>query len=280
MHQAMKNARHFIQSVRIMMRALAIAGRGAGGRMAIAAIVAAGGLASAAAQAQKLPAGFVYLRDIDPTIIQDMRYAGSNNFVGRPLRGYQAAECVVKREVGALLKSVQDELALQNLSLKMFDCYRPTRAVADMLAWSRDGRETPAQKRFSPAFSKADLFRLGYIATHSGHSTGAALDLSLVDLKADNSAAFDPNKDYGDCTANVSLRAPDGSVDMGTGYDCADVKSHTAAKSITAAQRQSRARLVQVMARRGFVNYSKEWWHFSLPSAGGQAYDFLITPRK
>ena len=135
-------------------------------------------------------------------------------------------------------------------------------------------------KRYNPAFSKADLFRLGYIATHSGHSTGAALDLTLVDLKADNSATFDPAKDYGDCTANVSLRAPDGSVDMGTGYDCSDVKSHTAAKSITAAQRRWREKLVLVMARRGFVNYSKEWWHFSLPGAGRQAYDFPITPRK
>jgi D-alanyl-D-alanine dipeptidase len=187
---------------------------------------------------------------------------------------------VVKREVGALLKSVQEELALQNLSLKMFDCYRPTRAVADMVAWSRDGKETVASKRYHPAFAKADLFRLGYIATRSGHSTGAALDLSLVDLKADNSATFDPAKDYGDCTDNVGLRAPDGSVDMGTGYDCLDVKSRTAAKSITAAQRRWRETLVLVMARRGFVNYSKEWWHFSLPGAGGQAYDFPITPRK
>ena len=141
-----------------------------------------------------MPAGFVYLRDIDPTIIQDMRYAGANNFVGRPLRGYEAAECVVKREVGALLKSVQEELALQNLSLKMFDCYRPTRAVADMVAWSRDGKETVAGKRYNPSFSKADLFRLGYIAERSGHSTGAALDLTLVDLKADNSAVFDPSQ--------------------------------------------------------------------------------------
>ena len=71
---------------------------------------------------------------------------------------------MVKREVGVVLKSVQEELARQNLSLKMFDCYRPTRAVADMVAWSRDGSETPAQKRYNPAFSKADLFRLGYIA--------------------------------------------------------------------------------------------------------------------
>jgi zinc D-Ala-D-Ala dipeptidase len=280
MHQAMKNAGLFIRSVRIKLGVLAIAGRGFGRRMSLAAIFAAGCLANATAQTPRLPAGFVYLRDIDPTIIQDMRYAGANNFVGRPLRGYQAAECVVKREVGALLKSVQEELALQNLSLKMFDCYRPTRAVADMVAWSRDGKETAAQKRYNPAFSKVDLFRLGYIATHSGHSTGAALDLSLTDLKADNSVIFDPTKDYGDCTANVNLRAPDGSVDMGTGYDCSDVKSHTAAKSITAAQRRWREKLVLVMARRGFVNYSKEWWHFSLPGAGRQAYDFPITPRK
>jgi len=229
--------------------------------------------------AEEMANGFVYLRDVDPTIIQDMRYAGANNFVGRPLRGYDAAECVVKREVGALLKSVQEELALQGLSLKMFDCYRPTRAVADMVAWSRDGRETPAQKRYNPSFSKADLFRLGYIATHSGHSTGAALDLTLVDLKADNSAVFDPAREYGDCTANVNLRAPDGSVDMGTGYDCSDVKSHTSAKSITAAQRRWREKLVLVMARRGFVNYSKEWWHFSLPGVSRQAYDFPISRR-
>jgi D-alanyl-D-alanine dipeptidase len=40
--------------------------------------------------AQSLPGGFVYLRDIEPTIIQDIRYAGSNNFVGRPLSGYEA----------------------------------------------------------------------------------------------------------------------------------------------------------------------------------------------
>jgi len=280
MHQAMKNVRHFAQSVRITLRVLAISRWAAGRLVALAAIFGLSCVAIAAAHAQKLPAGFVYLRDIDPSIMQDIRYAGSNNFVGRRLRGYEAAECVVKREVGTLLKSVQEELALQGLSLKMFDCYRPVRAVADMVAWSRDGKETPAQKRYNPSYSKADLFRLGYIAERSGHSTGAALDLTLVDLKADNSGIFYPAKEYGDCTANVNLRAPEGSVDMGTGYDCSDVKSHTSAKSVTAAQRRWREKLVQVMARRGFVNYSKEWWHFSLPGAGRQAYDFPITPRK
>jgi D-alanyl-D-alanine dipeptidase len=227
--------------------------------------------------AQALPGGFAYLRDIDPTILQDIRYAGANNFIGRPLAGYGAGECVVKREVGLALKTIQRELAGQKLSLKMFDCYRPERAVADMVAWAGNGKETPAERRYNPAFRKADLFRLGYIATHSQHSTGAALDLTLVDLTADNSSGFDPNKAYADCTAPAAARAPEGSVDMGTGYDCSDVKAHTAASSITPAQRRWRNLLVATMAKQGFVNYSKEWWHFSLPGAGAQAYDFPIA---
>ncbi len=232
------------------------------------------------ASAQPLPGGFVFLRDIDPTILQDIRYAGSNNFVGRPLRGYEAAECLVKRDVALALKSIQRELAPQRLSLKMLDCYRPARAVHDMVVWARNGRETPAERRFSPAFNKKDLFRLGYVAEHSLHSTGAALDLTLVDLTADNSARFDPGQAYADCTAPAATRAPEGAVDMGTGYDCSDLKAHTAAGSITPAQRQWRKLLVRAMAKQGFVNYSKEWWHFSLPGAGGPAYDFPITARR
>src|SRR5882762_6575192 len=112
--------------------------------------------------AQALPGGFAYLRDIDPTILQDIRYAGSNNFVGRPLAGYGAGECVVKRDVEMALKRIQQELVPQKLSLKMLDCYRPTRAVHNMVVWGQDGRETPAGRRYNPAFSKEDMFRLGY----------------------------------------------------------------------------------------------------------------------
>jgi D-alanyl-D-alanine dipeptidase len=234
---------------------------------------------SGSAAAQALPGEFVHLRDLDPSIIQDIRYAGSNNFMGRPMAGYGAAECVVKRSVGLALQNVQRELAPQRLSLKMLDCYRPASAVADMVAWSQNGKETAAERRYNPAFSKQELFRLGYIANHSQHSTGAAVDLTLVDLRADNSAVFDPAKAYADCTAPVAARAPEGSVDMGTGYDCSDVKGHTASAAITAAQRRWRNLLVAAMARQGFVNYSKEWWHFSMPQAGGPAYDFPIKPR-
>jgi zinc D-Ala-D-Ala dipeptidase len=236
--------------------------------------------ATSSAHAQTLPGGFVYLRDIDPGIIQDIRYATSNNFVGRPLSGYGAGECVVKREVGLRLKAIQQELRSQNLSLKMFDCYRPARASFDMVKWAQNGRETAAERRYNPKIPKTELFRLGYIASRSQHSTGAALDLTLVDLRADNSGKYDPAKSYADCTAPAGARPPEGSVDMGTGYDCTDPKGHTATPLITPDQRAWRKRLVAAMARQGFVNYSKEWWHFSLPGAGGPAYDFPIQPRR
>jgi zinc D-Ala-D-Ala dipeptidase len=246
---------------------------------AVAVVLAAlAGVASARAQA--LPGGFVFLRDLDPSILQDMRYAGPNNFVGRPLAGYDDAECVVKREVGMALQRIQQELAPQKLSLKMLDCFRPERAVHDMALWAQNGRETPAERRHYPGFSKADLFRLGYIAEHSGHSTGAAVDLTLVDLTAAPSPALDPDRAYADCTAPAEARAPEGSIDMGTGYDCFDPRAHTAAVSITESQRRWRDLLVAAMGRQGFVNYSKEWWHFSLPGAGGAAYDFPIQARR
>src|SRR5260370_14341822 len=107
-------------------------------------------LSASQASAQALPGGFAYLGDIDPTIIQDIRYAGANNFMGRPLAGYGAAECVVKREVGLALKNIQRELARQKLSLKMFDCYRPARAVAAMVAWAENGPATAAQRPSNP----------------------------------------------------------------------------------------------------------------------------------
>lgn len=206
-------------------------------------------LGTSAAPAQSLPDNFVFLRDLEPGIQQDIRYAGVNNFVGRRLSGYESADCVVKRAVGLALQKVQRDLAAQNLSLKMLDCYRPARASRDMVAWARDGNETPAQKLYNPAFSKQDLFRLGYIAEYSGHSTGAAVDLTLVDLRAAQSPRFDPYRTYADCTAPESRRAPEASVDMGTGYDCSDRKAHTASAAITPAQRRWRQILVSAMRR-------------------------------
>jgi zinc D-Ala-D-Ala dipeptidase len=241
-----------------------------GGWGIIAAIAASGVFA------ETLPGDFVHLREVDPTIQQDIRYASANNFIGRPFAGYEAGECIVKRVVADALMRAQRDLASRRLSLKMFDCYRPVRAVHDVVLWSQDGQETQAQRNYNPKLNKADLFRLGYIAEHSGHSTGAAVDLTLVDLSAPKGPAFIPGKLYADCTADVRLRAPERSVDMGTGYDCSDSKAYTAASAITPEQRRWRQALVAAMAKQGFVNYLKEWWHFSLPGAGGEAFDFPV----
>ncbi len=247
--------------------------------MKLAIAVLLGGLGISAAIAQPLPAGFVYLRDIDPTIIQDMRYATVNNFVGRVLDGYEAGECIVTRSVGDALKRVQQDLKSRSLSLKMYDCYRPQRAVNDMYAWAQDGRETAAQRRYNPKMRKEDLFRRGYIARHSGHSTGKAVDLTLVQLPVSKVAPFDPTAAYADCTGAQNLRAPDSSVDMGTGYDCSDEKAHTGSKAITPQQRTWRETLLSAMARQGFLNYRLEWWHFSLPGSGNAAFDFPVVKR-
>lgn len=247
--------------------------------MKLAIAILLSGLGASAAVAQPLPADFVYLRDVDPTIVQDMRYATANNFVGRVLNGYEAGECIVTRNVGAALKRVQQDLKPRGLSLKVYDCYRPQRAVDDMYAWAQDGRETPAQRRYNPKMRKADLFRLGYIAKRSGHSTGQGVDLTLVQLPVSKVAPFDPKADYADCTGSQNRRAPDSSVDMGTGYDCSDEKAHTRSNAITAQQRKWRGTLVSAMATHGFVNYRLEWWHFSRPGTGTTAFDFPVTRR-
>jgi len=238
------------------------------------------GLGQAIAQAA-LPAGFVYLRDIDPTIGQDIRYATADNFTGRPLDGYAAAECILKREVAAALKRVQADLTDSGLALKVYDCYRPHRAVRAMAQWAHDGRADGASKRFLPAVSKNALFALGYLAGVSRHSTGTAVDVTLLErAHAAAAAPFDPAAKYAPCTAAVTARAPDDGVDMGTGYDCFDANSRTRSSAIGAEPQRRRALLVAIMAKHGFRNYHREWWHFSFAIAAPPPhYDFPIRPR-
>ena len=226
-----------------------------------------------------LPAGFVYLRDVEPAIAQDMRYAGFNNFVGRPLAGYEAAECILRRDVALALKRVQADLAEAGLGLKVYDCYRPARAVRTMLKWATDGRPGGPTKRFYPKLQKNTLFGLGYIATVSAHSTGTTIDLTLVAAARAPVAAFDPTIAYGVCTDTAARRSPDDSIDMGTGFDCFDPISHTASAGIGAEQRRWRTVLVAAMGKRGFKNYFREWWHFTYgESATLPHYDVPIRP--
>jgi len=243
---------------------------------AIAALIGA----EAAAQGG-LPPGFVFLRDVDPSIAQDIRYAGADNFVGRPLSGYDAAECVLRREVAAALKRVQVDLRQLRLALKVYDCYRPERAARAMAQWATDGRSELGTKRFFPRVEKRRLFALGYIAASSRHSAGTAVDLTLIEADGARAAAFDPTARYAPCTGPAGQRSPDNSIDMGTGYDCFDVNSHMASHAITAEQQKRRALLVSAMKRHGFSNYFREWWHFSFPAAAtGWHHDFPIPRRQ
>jgi zinc D-Ala-D-Ala dipeptidase len=240
-------------------------------------------LSGPAAAAERLPAGFVYLRDVEPSIAQDMRYAGSDNFTGRPLPGYGAPECVLRRAVAQALAQVQADLARENLSLKVYDCYRPTRAVRAFMRWAQESekagaREAPT-KRFFPALEKRTLFASGYIAAHSAHSTGSAVDLTLIQRPAAPAPPFDRSAAYGPCTGPAAQRAPDTSLDMGSGFDCFDARSHTASGANTPAQQRWRAKLVAAMRAHGLHNYFREWWHFSFGPRAGPAYDFPIEGR-
>ena len=226
------------------------------------------------AHARELPGNLVYLRDIDPSIAQDMRYATPDNFTGAPLSGYSAGECILRRDVAEALRKVQASLAPQHLSLKVYDCYRPTRAVAAMARWAQapeDGRT----KRFYPALDKRTLFS-GYISSRSAHSTGTAVDLTLIRTPEPHVPPYDARAPYGPCTAPT--RAPDSSLDMGAGFDCFDARSHTANPAVSAQARRARSMLGDAMRAQGFKNYFREWWHFSY-GRPTQAYDVPIAPR-
>lgn len=244
-----------------------------------ACLFAAALAAPAGALAAALPPGLVYLRDVEPSIAQEIRYAGADNFVGRPLPGYGAAECVLRRDAALALKQVQADLASAGLGLKVYDCYRPARAVRAMAQWANDGRGAGPGKRFFPHFDKSKLFALGYIAMRSAHSSGTAIDLTLIALPRTPAAAFDPAASYGACGGPAAQREPDDSLDMGTGYDCLDPASHTTNAAIGEAQRHNRATLVAAMRKRGFKNYFREWWHFSYGAPAG-TYDVPIGSRE
>ncbi len=239
-----------------------------------------------AAEKSALPVGFVRLRAVDATIVQDIRYATAHNFTQAPVPGYLAGECIVLREVGNALKLVQADLRPRGLSLKVYDCYRPVRAVKAFMAWVQNPN-APTDGRFWPRTPRADLIKDAYVAANSVHSRGAAIDLTLTTLplapkpkpKADSKLDFgaEPKVDYGPC--NGAQRELDDSLDMGTTFDCFDPMSNAASEEITPEQRQNRQSLSAAMAHRGFKNFAGEWWHFTftqLPDLP-TALDFAIT---
>ncbi|AQT80026.1 D-alanyl-D-alanine dipeptidase [Mycolicibacterium litorale] len=209
------------------------------------------------------PADFVALADVDPTILQDIRYATPHNFVGDPVAGYRSAMCILTRQAAEGLRRAQQAFLDRSYTLKVYDCYRPQQAVDEFVSWAEDLADQRMKAEFYPRVDKSALFDDGYIADKSGHSRGSTMDLTLVPLPAASTPPYVAGQPLMDCAAPQGIRFPDNSVDMGTGYDCFDTLAHTEDPRIQGEELKNRLLLKDVMAGAGFVNYDKEWWHFT-----------------
>lgn len=229
--------------------------------LALAALIAA----SQAAIADDLPAGFVRLTGVDPTIRQDIRYAGSANFLGRPVKGYLAAECLLTDKAASALAAVQASFKGLGLTLVVFDCYRPMQAVDDLVDWSRKGG--PPEPQWFPKVSRGDLVAKGYVGARSNHNRGSTVDIALAHL---DSETIQP--------VACGATAP-GLLDFGSGFDCFDEVSKTDHPGVGAEPRANRDLLRKAMRAAGFRNYAGEWWHFTLDHEPfpKQSFDFPVT---
>lgn len=200
-------------------------------------------------------AGMVDVQSLVPDIRLEIRYAGANNFTGGPVDGYEAPKCFLHEQVAQALARVEQELRRENLRLKIFDCYRPRRAVLHFMRWGADMGDQRMKAQYYPVLDKSKLIG-DYISPTSGHSRGATLDLTLLECHAS------------DCVP----------LDMGTNFDFFDPVAHTDAPGISALQRQNRHRLRDAMKREGFENYPMEWWHYTFKPepTPDMAYDFPV----
>ncbi|MEU8522199.1 M15 family metallopeptidase [Streptomyces sp. NBC_01216] len=210
------------------------------------------------------PDGFVVLEWVDRTILQDMRYATAHNFTGTRVDGYEQPLCLLTRPAAEALRRAQAGLLARGYALKVYDCYRPRRAVDHFARWAGDLDDQRMKGEFYPRVDKSRLFADGYIAARSGHSRGSTVDLTLVKLPAVPARPYLPGERLVACDAPRAERFPDDSVDMGTGYDCFDPRAHTDDPRIQGVARAHRRLLRRVLAAEGFVNLPEEWWHFTL----------------
>lgn len=209
---------------------------------------------SSGVPAGQIPQGFVELADFAPGIAQEVRYFSDDNFVGERISGYRSPTIYLTREASTALRSVQAELSAFGLGLKVFDAYRPQRAVDHFVRWARDLADQRMKARYYPNVAKSDLFSDGYIAARSGHSRGSTVDLTLVDLDTGQE------------------------LDMGTPWDFFDLASWPDSDQVTTQQQANRLLLRRVMLAAGFQPLTTEWWHFTLVGEPypGTYFDFPV----
>lgn len=184
--------------------------------------------------------GFVSVSQMIADVLLDVRYYSAFNFVGKRINGYEQPVVLLTEEAAQALVPVSAEALSMGYRLKLFDGYRPQRAVDHFALWAKDPAQTETKAFFYPDVDKRDLFRLGYIAERSGHSRGSTIDLTLFDMRTQQD------------------------VDMGGGFDFFGKRSHFAFDGLTPAQRAHRDLLQSLMTKHGFRPYAEEWWHFTL----------------
>ncbi|MEE9934957.1 MAG: M15 family metallopeptidase [Deltaproteobacteria bacterium] len=219
---------------------------------------------AASSKTAVMPEDFVHIEEIIPDALMDIRYCGDHNFLGVRVDGYEKPACLLTRRAAEALAGVQKELRPFGLTVKIYDCYRPQRAVDHFVRWAKDVADTKTREEFYPTIDKRNLFRDGYIAGRSSHSRGSTVDLTLVALPAPVQPPYASGDALKACYLPAGVRFADNSLDMGTGFDCFNELSHPDNPNIAPAQRSHRLLLKTLMDKYGFNNYDKEWWHFTL----------------
>ncbi|GFK93449.1 D-alanyl-D-alanine dipeptidase [Fundidesulfovibrio magnetotacticus] len=229
--------------------------------------------------ADQLPPRFLRLRDLAPDIVQEMRYHGWHNFLGRPVKGYEDPECILTIDAAKALIAVHEELRASGLGVKVYDCYRPQRAVNDFVSWSQVPEDQITKDEFYPRVDKKDFFDLGYVAKKSGHSRGSTVDLTIIPWPPREGEAYTAGQRLMPCNAPYPERFRDNSLDMGTGFDCMDVLSHSLTPDIPFVAQSNRMLLRRLMENNGFSPYEQEWWHFTLRKEPfpDTYFDFPVT---
>lgn len=224
--------------------------------------------------------GFVYLSEVDPTIQVSLRYFGNENFLGKPVDGYQKSVVIMTKPAAEALKKVQADVQKDGYSLVVYDAYRPQRAVNHFMRWSREVQDQAKKGFYYPRVNKADVFELGYVAERSGHSRGSTVDLTLIRNKSKLHKVEPRDRVLRDGYKIQFL--DDGTVDMGSSFDLFDRASHYENDLIGEKYQKLRMYLKNMMEKHGFKNYSEEWWHFTLKNEPFPAnqdasyFDFVV----
>ena len=113
--------------------------------------------------------GFVLLSEAVPDAILEIRYYSTYNFVGTRIDGYEAPVAMLTKEAAKALREVSDELITKGYRLKIYDAYRPQRAVNHFERWAKDLDDTKMKQYFYPELNKDVLFDEGYI-DHREHA--------------------------------------------------------------------------------------------------------------